>query len=109
MAQRRKPVETCALRVFARSKQQVRREIVVDIFTVNGVFDVDGTLTFAQHCRNRRQEGASNFHQMRYPWYQKGCQGGEQTQVKGRAQQSHGVGLELWVETVLCWVDSGGS
>lgn len=101
MAQRRKPVETGALGVFTRGEQQIRGEIVVDIFTVDGVLDVNRTLTITERCRNGGQERPSNSHEVCSPWNQKCCKGGEQAQVDGRAKQSHGVGLELWAGTVM--------
>lgn len=62
VSERGEPAEARALVVFACGEQQVRRTVVVDIFAVDGVCNVDRTLAFTWHCLSRREEDASYSH-----------------------------------------------
>lgn len=77
MTQRGEPVKACALGVFACCKEQVCRQVVVDILAVDGVLDVNGTMTFGQHRGVGSQEGTTDFDDMISPGNENGREGGE--------------------------------
>jgi hypothetical protein len=82
MSQWREPVEACALGVLACSEEQVRGAVVVDIFAVDSILDVEWTMTFSQNSGIRSQKGTPDSHDVIYRGTQYSGEGGEEAQAE---------------------------
>ncbi len=93
MLQWREPVKACALGVLACSEEQVRRAVVVDIFAVDSVLDVNWTIAFSQYGGIRSEEGTTDSQDVNYRGTQYSGEGGEEAQAECRAEEAHGEEL----------------
>jgi hypothetical protein len=78
---------------------------VVNIFTLDGILDVDRALAFSQHSGVWCQEGTTNLDDVVSPGNQNGRKGDDQTQTESREEEAHGE--ELCVMSYGLWAIGG--